>query len=317
MTHGPEIREPVTPAITAATLFEDAAKAWLEERALYLEANTIDCYRDYLKCAATYFAGMRLQTIDIKHFREYQRTRSETYAASSVNHHLNTVSQILKRARLWIALAEDYEPLKLPRWTPPRVLKRVEEESFFTFAASDPSWELAYLVAVLTVNTSASGCELRGLRRKDVDLETKPPLLFIPSDSVKNEYRARVIPLNERARICMGRILDRARALGSTKPEHYLFPFRVQRNRYDPMRPATASWINTQWRELVSAAMEKGIIVHRVRPHDMRHQAITKLLEKGVPEETVRGIAGHVSEQMMQHYSHTRVEAKAQALAMI
>ncbi|HLW52959.1 MAG TPA: site-specific integrase [Candidatus Angelobacter sp.] len=300
--------------ITGEALFEDAARTWLDERALYLDPGTINCYGDYLKRLAGYFVGMPLQDIRNEHLRDYQRTRSQDYSACSVNHDLNTLSQILQRAQLWNALADGYTPLQLPKWTPPRVLKRTEEDSFFTFAASNPSWELAYLVATLTVNSSASGCELRGLRTKDVQLDAKPPLLFIPSDSVKNEYRARVIPLNERATMCMERILDRARALGSVKPHHYVFPFRIKRNCFDPTRPATESWIKTQWRELVDAAVEKGIISHRIRPHDMRHQAVTKLLEKGAPEETVRSIAGHVSVQMMRHYSHVRVESKLTAL---
>jgi integrase len=51
-----------------------------------------------------------------------------------------------------------------------------------------------------------------------------------------------------------------------------------------------------------------------LRFHDLRHQAITELAEKGVPEQTLMGIAGHVSRRMLDHYSHARLAAKRSAL---
>ena len=39
-----------------------------------------------------------------------------------------------------------------------------------------------------------------------------------------------------------------------------------------------------------------------------------ELAEKGVPDQTLMGIAGHVSPRMLEHYSHARVEAKRAAL---
>jgi hypothetical protein len=34
------------------------------------------------------------------------------------------------------------------------------------------------------------------------------------------------------------------------------------------------------------------------------------MLERGVPEETVSAMAGHISRQMLKRYSHIRLEAK-------
>ena len=67
----------------------------------------------------------------------------------------------------------------------------------------------------------------------------------------------------------------------------------------------------------MDAAIEQGAINFRIRPHDLRHQIVTKLLEAGAPEQTVMSIAGHVSRQMLEHYSHQRIDAKAKALNMI
>jgi hypothetical protein len=50
------------------------------------------------------------------------------------------------------------------------------------------------------------------------------------------------------------------------------------------------------------------------RFHDLRHQAITELAESKASDQTIMGIAGHVSKKMLQHYSHVRMEAKRNAL---
>jgi hypothetical protein len=50
------------------------------------------------------------------------------------------------------------------------------------------------------------------------------------------------------------------------------------------------------------------------RWHDNRHTLITNLAESGAADETIRDIAGHVSKQMLKHYSHIRMAAKRGAL---
>jgi nitric oxide synthase oxygenase domain/subunit len=52
-----------------------------------------------------------------------------------------------------------------------------------------------------------------------------------------------------------------------------------------------------------------------LRPHDLRHHAITKLAESSeASEQTIMAIAGHVSREMLEHYSHIRQEAKRRAV---
>jgi hypothetical protein len=55
----------------------------------------------------------------------------------------------------------------------------------------------------------------------------------------------------------------------------------------------------------------------RLRFHDLRHTAITKLAESQASDQTVMSIAGHVSRQMLEHYSHIRMAAKRSALDSI
>lgn len=296
--------------------FALAAQKWLQQREMYVQEGTINCYRDYLSRLNKFFAEMILEAIHIGHFQEYQRVFKSTYHPASINHDLNTLSQMLRQAGLWQPIAEHYRTLPVPRRPKPRVLTDKQESDFFELAASEKQWDLAYLEASLSNNTTAYGIELRLMRRSDTDLNSTPPTITVPLEA-KNQYRPRVIPLNEHGREMVRRMLERAAKIGSTRPEHYLFPFRVKRGMYDPTRPASSSWTNSQWRKLVAKALERKIIPFRISRRNFRNQPITKMLEAGVPIETVRAVAGHVSEEMTRYYAQHRLEIRAQAVNLI
>jgi integrase len=50
------------------------------------------------------------------------------------------------------------------------------------------------------------------------------------------------------------------------------------------------------------------------RFHDLRHQAITEMAEAGAPDATIKAVAGHIDQNMMEHYSHVRMAAKRTVL---
>ena len=90
--------------------------------------------------------------------------------------------------------------------------------------------KVAYWAALLTINTSGSGIELRGLRGKNVMIVPPPEdsSIYIPPDSVKNISRPRLIGLNDSARFAAANLLARAFRLGATDGDHFLFPFRIK-----------------------------------------------------------------------------------------
>ena len=69
--------------------------------------------------------------------------------------------------------------------------------------------------------------------------------------------------------------------------------------------------LKTAWKNVKAKASVEG------RWHDNRHTLITDLAESGAGDETIRDIAGHVSKQMLKHYSHIRMTAKRSALESI
>jgi integrase len=229
-----------------------------------------------------------------------------------VNHELTVLSQILRKAGLWHAIKDFYAPLPDTAWQVPRTFTATEQIRVFDTSAADPNLELFDIVSRITRNTTASGCELRGLRLRNLELNASPPRIHIPTDATKNDIRPRTIPLNVEGLDAFLRAVDRAARLGAHHPYHYLFPFRVNRRTWDPLRPASRSWLRKQ-----TVKMRSATGIPHVRPHAFRHLAVTELLESGVPEQTVVAIAGWVSRKMIETYSHARIEAKADAVRVL
>jgi integrase len=215
-------------------------------------------------------------------------------------------------------VADDYKPLRENRKGPGRALTAEDEKHLFEIASSNPDCGVAYYAAQIAVNTAVRSCELKGLRLADIDILSRT--MIIRRVSTKTDAGCRVIPLNQSAAWALARLLERARILGAKEPEHYLFPafrFRQISNapnvdgpKYDPALPMK-SW-RTAWRSMTRAAGLAGL-----RFHDLRHHCITRLAEAGVPEQTLMAIAGHVSREMLEHYSHIRMKAKREAVATL
>jgi Phage integrase family len=69
--------------------------------------------------------------------------------------------------------------------------------------------------------------------------------------------------------------------------------------------------LKTVWNNVRKNVGVKG------RWHYNRHTLITELAESGAGDQTIMDIAGHVSRQMLKHYSHIRMEEKRNALETI
>jgi len=174
------------------------------------------------------------------------------------------------------------------------------------------------MLPLLASNTTARGCELKGLKLGDINLLDRS--LCIRRASTKTDAGARIVPLNELALWACARLLERAQKLGSTQPDHHLMPAALYQHKrkndpvrgtgYDPTRPMN-TW-RTAWRSLTVEAGLTGL-----RFHDLRHHSITRMAEAGVPDHTLMAIAGHVSREMLEHYSHIRMEAKRDAVASL
>jgi integrase len=184
---------------------------------------------------------------------------------------------------------------------------------------------------VLALNTTMRSCEVKGLRWRDVNFMDRA--LIVRRASTKTDAGERVIPLNANGWIAIRELWDRAKESGGSEADHFIFP-ACENGNIEPTKPMK-SW-RSAWRKLTRVIecpackrMQepsdtcanpkcKADIrdiknpLARLRFHDLRHQAITELAESQASDQTIMAIAGHVSRQMLEHYS--RLEAKRSAL---
>jgi integrase len=298
--------------------FEKAAATWLAGREKMVAPQTHRIDRERLVPLLKVFGGKRLSTITDTDVNAYQLLRLKQVGSRTINLEGKVLRMILKTAKLWARIADGYKALPENKQGPGRALQPEEEKRLFETACKNPNWEDAYYAALIAANTTARACEIKGLRIGKVNLIDRT--MTIRRQSTKTDAGCRVIPLNETATWALVRLIERATKLGATEPDHYLLPaapFRRTRggNRvvgmgYDPTQPRK-SW-RTAWRKLTKKAGLPGL-----RFHDLRHHCITRLAEAGVPDQTLKALAGHVSPQMLEHYSHIRMQAKRQAVAAI
>jgi len=296
---------------------EKAAKEWLGGRARLVAPQTARIDRERLVPLLQALSSHRLSQITAADISGYQLRRVAKVSPRTVNLETKVLRMILRSAKSWSHLADDYKPLREDKRGPGRALSPEQERHLFDVASSNPNWSVAYYAGLLAANTTARGCEIKGLRLGDVDLEVRT--MTIRRASTKTDAGCRVVPLNTAAAWALARLLERANLLGAVNPEHYVFPafsFRHTKegenagSGYDPTKPMK-SW-RSAWRKLTRAAGLTGL-----RFHDLRHHCITRLAEAGVPEQTLMSIAGHVSREMLEHYSHIRMQAKREAVSML
>ncbi len=227
-------------------------------------------------------------------------------APKTINGELSVLRQLLKQARLWYKLVDDYKPI--PNTKPPVGLALTEEETSFLIqiAGTRPDWKYAYTAAILAFYCAMRACEIKGLQWKDIDW-TKA---LIEIRRSKTPAGWRTPSLNPTCLDALRSIFDQATMIGAAEPAHYVFPWHGREQKIDPTRPIT-SW-RSAWRSILKAAGLEG-----VRFHDGRHTAITVLAENGTADWVIQAQVGHVDPQMMKTYSHIRRKPLDEAAAAL
>jgi len=311
--------------------FAEAAEQFLADRLPHLAPLSVRTEKERGKVVNSVFGRTPVLRITPADVLSYIRHRKENgIANAAVNRELDIIRGVLKKARRWHQFSEEIRPLPVKQQVG-RALLHEEKVRLLKTAASNQDWQAAYFAAVLALNTTARGCELKGLRWRDVDLLNRTMTVR----RSKTEAGERVIPLNADAVQVMMALRERSKKINGTGLDHFVF-FACENGHVDVTKPQKG-W-RTAWRNLTRTIRcpECGKLqgpsescrneecradlskvkstTAGLRFHDLRHHAITELAESQASDSTVMSIAGHVSAKMLAHYSHVRLEAKRTAL---
>lgn len=141
---------------------------------------------------------------------------------------LGILQRILKRAKLWARVADDIRPLREPS-TIGRALTEEDKQRLLKTAMMQPEWETAYFAKILCLNTTARGCDLKGLQWSDVDLFDRT----VTVRKSKTDAGVRAIPLTDVACSALARLRTRAESFGPVDPAHYVFASYVSRRVFN------------------------------------------------------------------------------------
>lgn len=144
---------------------------------------------------------------------------------------------------------------------------------------------------LLSMNTGMRRGELLSLRWSSIELAGKHPQLTIEGSSAKS-HQTRHLPLNQEAVDVLKRWRERAPS------EERVFPVKTG--------------FKSAWAPLLVRAK-----ITAFRWHDVRHHFASRLVQAGVPLNTVRELMGHASLAMTLRYAHLAPDQKREAVAKL
>lgn len=222
-----------------------------------------------------------LSPTDISMFRD---ERLHSVAASTTVRELAILSHVLEVAiRDWgLPLGRNVVKLvRRPTVNDARNRRLVDNEEQRLLAACDAG-KLPWLRSFVTlaIETGMRRGELLALRWRDVDLDRRVALLHITKNG-----SARHVPLSSRA-------IEALSALSCNAHEQTASLF-----------PTTAGSLECTWQRLCKRAAIVGL-----RLHDLRHEGISRLFERGLSVIEVAAISGHRELRMLSRYTHLRAD---------
>jgi integrase len=230
--------------------------------------------------ASRYLANLR--SVDFAQYRDQKLAAGA--GASTIRNHLNIISHLFTIARKeWgmESLQNPIQNIRMPKQPPGRE-RRLEshEESMLLHEAEYP---LRHLI-ILALETGMRLGELLGMRWENINLKKSVVVLV----ETKNGER-RVVPLSSKAKEV---IISLPRHI-----EGWLFP------------GLSSSNVSHRFADLCKRNKISGL-----RFHDLRHEATSRLFERGLDMMEVASITGHKTLHMLRRYTHLKAEDLARKL---
>ena len=262
----------VLKQITLSELIDRYVQEVLPSKKAYVqEKSAIELFREEP------FAKIKLSKLTGNEIQRYAQKRLSTVTADTFLRQFGVFRHMINiaRSRWGIPVSEALvTSVSLPSPSKGRTRRLVGEEGL-RLMSSARECENDYLEAVITIalETAMRQSEILRIQEQHINFELRT--LLIPE--TKNG-KPRTIPLSKLAfSILSTRVLSE-RGL--------IFPH-------------TSSALRQSWRRLV-----KRIDIEDLRFHDLRHEAISRLFEKGLNLAEVMLISGHTDHRMLLRYTH-------------
>ena len=179
-----------------------------------------------------------------------------------------------------------------------RRLKAEEEKDLFQACDKHSNPMLGWMARIALYTGMRAG-EIKSLTRSQVDLEKRTVLLT----ETKNGS-SRTVPLTRQATEAFWAALNHPVRPLDTDLIFWGEPGRDGIRRPYEFRPA--------WHRTLKKAGIEGL-----RFHDLRHEAVSRLVEAGLGDQEVSAISGHKSMQMLKRYTHLRAEDLVERLDQV
>lgn len=233
------------------------------------------------------FGDYRMASLTSSQVAQFRDRRLKVVGPQSVIHELNLLNRVLKTASMeWgIALPGGLPTAQVRKPIKPRGRdRRVAEAEIMAILSTTESHELRTIITV-AVETGMRRNELASLTWEEIDLKKQTAHLPKTKTDVP-----RTVPLSKA-------VIKSLKAFGIQKAGPVF-----------DLRP-----------ESMSQAFERACEPHRanivgVRFHDLRHEATSRLFEKGLNVMEVAAITGHKTLDMLKRYTHLRAEDLAKKL---
>ncbi|TFW29880.1 site-specific integrase [Massilia horti] len=262
-----------------ATLIRDLLQRYESEVLPTKRGRASD--RSRLKTLNHAFGTFRLASLTSAQIARFRDQRLQVVGPQTVVHELNLLNRVLRAATMdWgIALPTALPTSLVRKPKKPRGRdRRVTEEEIQRILAATESTELRAVVTI-AVETAMRRNEITSLAWEHVDLKRK--IAHLPKTKTDTP---RKVPLSSAAMAALQSLQARS--------EGPVFTMRA---------------------ESMSQAFERSCEPHRanvanVRFHDLRHEATSRLFERGLSVMEVAAITGHKTLEMLKRYTHLRAE---------
>jgi len=286
-------------------LLSVAADEWLDMKKATLAPRSVKIEQANLAHLLPQLGRKLICDLEAADVARYQQARlDEDASPKTVNLEVGTLRAILKRGGQWARLQPEVKMLPT-RDDVGRAITPEEETALLQACSQSRSRSLVPFVT-LAIETGARYGVIRTLQWGSVDFENR--CLKFGKDKTA-AGTGRIIPLSQRAVAALSFWMTH---FPERKPEHYVFPserygaggdaFSPKAYHVDPSKPIgdiKEAWEAARLRaarilksKTEETASEEKIAPLACRFHDLRHTAVSRMLNAGIPIAKVAKIVG-------------------------